>query len=587
MGPRVTCKGDPRITPFGHWLRDTKINELPQLWNVLIGEMSLVGPRPEDPDIVKDWPNDAQEVILSLKPGITSPASILYHNEEELLSAKELMQDYYTNILPDKMRLDRLYVKNHSFWSDLDILFWTFAIVIPRMVETQVPEESLFAGAICRFIKRRVSWFVIDLLTSFVIVMGVGVLWRSQGPLDWGIANYFILATVLSLLFSGINTFIGLNCIGWSRATVEDGIKLLIAGISEMMFILTLNTLHIIIHWPPFPPLPTAMLLTIAILAQVGFITSRYRWRLLSAVAKLWLSIRRGAATSGERVLIVGAGEEVETATWLLQRKWLDYAFSIVGIVDDDNPSQYGMRVNGCLVLGKINELPKLIKKHDVGLVLVTLSESLPEVKKVISTIRSTTNVRIVFLDKLKNMIDQQLKYSGFTPNDNLPWNEGWDVLPVYDKKTRLPNKLLFHDRLKHSIAISKRNNTSLAVVHIDLNGNGKGQSQNLRQIRAGQALLCAVVDRLSQSLRECDTLACLGKNEFALILENVVDQNGVQAVTQRISRSLSEPFQIENDRFCLHTQLKYFLDNDIENNFLGNFTTRKAEGGSVDFGST
>src|SRR5919198_1449881 len=85
-GPRVTCKQDTRITPIGHWLRDSKINELPQLWNVLRGDMSFVGPRPEDPEIVKTWPEEAHKEILTVQPGITSPASILYHDEETLIS---------------------------------------------------------------------------------------------------------------------------------------------------------------------------------------------------------------------------------------------------------------------------------------------------------------------------------------------------------------------------------------------------------------------------------------------------------------------------------------------------------------------
>jgi len=79
-GPRVTGQGDPRITPFGQWLRETKVNELPQLWNVLKGDMSLVGPRPEDRDFVGHWPADVREVLLSVRPGITSPASVLYRD---------------------------------------------------------------------------------------------------------------------------------------------------------------------------------------------------------------------------------------------------------------------------------------------------------------------------------------------------------------------------------------------------------------------------------------------------------------------------------------------------------------------------
>jgi lipopolysaccharide/colanic/teichoic acid biosynthesis glycosyltransferase len=153
----VTCKDDSRITPFGCWLRETKLNELPQLWNVLIGEMSLVGPRPEDPEIAKGWPEDSRREILSVKPGITSPASILYHDEEALLSAADVIGDYCKNILPDKMRLDRLYVRNHSFSSDLDTIFWTAVILIPRMAKARIPEGYLFAGPISRLVHRYIS----------------------------------------------------------------------------------------------------------------------------------------------------------------------------------------------------------------------------------------------------------------------------------------------------------------------------------------------------------------------------------------------------------------------------------------------
>jgi lipopolysaccharide/colanic/teichoic acid biosynthesis glycosyltransferase len=84
-GPKVTAHDDPRVTPLGRWLRSTKLNELPQFWNVLMGEMSLVGPRPEDPTIVQNWPAPVRHEILSVRPGITSPASVLYRNEEALL----------------------------------------------------------------------------------------------------------------------------------------------------------------------------------------------------------------------------------------------------------------------------------------------------------------------------------------------------------------------------------------------------------------------------------------------------------------------------------------------------------------------
>ena len=99
-GPKVTAHDDPRVTPLGRWLRDTKLNELPQFWNVLKGDMSLVGPRPEDPDIAQSWPAAVRDEILSVRPGITSPASVLYRNEEALLCAEDVFRQYVARAEP-------------------------------------------------------------------------------------------------------------------------------------------------------------------------------------------------------------------------------------------------------------------------------------------------------------------------------------------------------------------------------------------------------------------------------------------------------------------------------------------------------
>jgi lipopolysaccharide/colanic/teichoic acid biosynthesis glycosyltransferase len=132
-GPRVTAQDDPRITPLGKWLRYTKLNELPQLWNVLVGEMSLVGPRPEDPELGMAWPLDVREEVLSVRPGITSPASVQFHNEEELLAANPVMNSFMEDIVPAKLHMDQLYVRHHSLWQDLVTLFWTFKVLVPKL----------------------------------------------------------------------------------------------------------------------------------------------------------------------------------------------------------------------------------------------------------------------------------------------------------------------------------------------------------------------------------------------------------------------------------------------------------------------
>jgi lipopolysaccharide/colanic/teichoic acid biosynthesis glycosyltransferase len=91
-----------------------KVNERPQLWNVLVGEMSLVGPRPEDPTIASAWSPDVRKEILSIRPGLTGPASVAYHDEESRLNSASLMDDYLGCIQPDKLRLDHLYAPPSS-----------------------------------------------------------------------------------------------------------------------------------------------------------------------------------------------------------------------------------------------------------------------------------------------------------------------------------------------------------------------------------------------------------------------------------------------------------------------------------------
>jgi lipopolysaccharide/colanic/teichoic acid biosynthesis glycosyltransferase len=131
--PAITVAGDARITRVGGFIRRTKLDELPQLWNVLRGEMSLVGPRPEVPQYVALYPEDARREVLSVRPGITDSAAIVYRNENELLAASADPQlTYVQTILPHKLSLYRQYVRTRTFLGDLSILWRTAASLILR-----------------------------------------------------------------------------------------------------------------------------------------------------------------------------------------------------------------------------------------------------------------------------------------------------------------------------------------------------------------------------------------------------------------------------------------------------------------------
>ena len=129
QGPGITVAGDSRVTRIGRLLRQYKIDELPQLLNVVKGEMSLVGPRPEDPQYVALYTAE-QSKILMVKPGITGVAALTYRHEEEILQGPDWEQTYIHRVMPDKLALELAYQRRRTLWSDLGIIFKTFQAIV-------------------------------------------------------------------------------------------------------------------------------------------------------------------------------------------------------------------------------------------------------------------------------------------------------------------------------------------------------------------------------------------------------------------------------------------------------------------------
>jgi lipopolysaccharide/colanic/teichoic acid biosynthesis glycosyltransferase len=130
-GPAITASADQRITPLGRRLRRAKLDELPQLWNVIRGEMSLVGPRPEDPRFV-DWNDPLHRLVFTARPGITGAAQVEYRDEESLIPTDETERTYRERILPAKLALDAAYLRDRSLRGDLRLLARTVAAVAAR-----------------------------------------------------------------------------------------------------------------------------------------------------------------------------------------------------------------------------------------------------------------------------------------------------------------------------------------------------------------------------------------------------------------------------------------------------------------------
>lgn len=121
----VTKVGDPRITKLGAFFRKTKIDELPQLWNVLIGDMSFVGPRPDVPGFA-DCLEGTDKAVLSIRPGITGPATLSYRNEEEILAEQSDPEEYNRKVIwPDKVKINLDYIYNWSLTNDINLILQT------------------------------------------------------------------------------------------------------------------------------------------------------------------------------------------------------------------------------------------------------------------------------------------------------------------------------------------------------------------------------------------------------------------------------------------------------------------------------
>jgi lipopolysaccharide/colanic/teichoic acid biosynthesis glycosyltransferase len=402
-GPRITAKNDPRITPVGRWLRDTKLNEIPQLWNVLKGEMSLVGPRPEDPAIAATWTEDERQSILSIRPGITSPASISFRDEEMLLETDTVVEKYLSNIVPSKLRLDQIYAKDHNFLGDLDIIFLTMIALLPGVRNRSIPENLLTWGPLERIFTRHVNLFLIDVPTAFVAVGISGLIWRSAGPFNLGWGPAALLALVIALLFGLVNAALGMNRISWSSARALDALGLAVSDAFTMLILFFIDRLGVLSSFRDLN-LPIGLWITISLLAFLGFVVVRYRTRLMTGLATRWLQWRGATTRLGERVLIVGAGEMAQLAAGFFRQGEPGKVLNIIGMVDD-NSKKIGLQFDGDKVIGSTEDIPNLVKRWNIGVILFAIGNIPLEKRNSILKRCRQTKARIVLVPDLLEML--------------------------------------------------------------------------------------------------------------------------------------------------------------------------------------
>jgi diguanylate cyclase (GGDEF)-like protein len=389
----------------------------------------------------------------------------------------------------------------------------------------------------------------------------------------WGIgeqahigANYLsAIALPLALFFSGFNYLIGLDRVLWSEATIDDAVWLTISSFFMTAILWALNSLQSIYHWFSFAPLPTSMILFIGVVAGFGFLSVRYRLRLLSSTAQRWINWRQKTSKVGERILIVGLGEGNKIANYLLNQRTFRTAFSIVGTVDNNNPAQHGMRVGGNWILGGISDIPILIKRYDIGMILSTIPHSEPENEHILE-ICQTSHARLIFLDDLLAMADRQVTRPQGQIDSQLWLGGHLEYKAMHDVVTGLPNRYLLQDRVQHAVAYAKRYGTRPALVFIELNKIAKIAETFGNTI--SNEVLRNVSEQLKKCKRESDTLARFGLDKFALLLENIPTEQETKIIIERIGATLSNPLHVAEHEFLLNVRIGHCMCQQIFDDF-------------------
>ncbi len=351
IGPLLTAADDARITRVGRWLRRLRFDEIPQLLNVLKGDMSFVGPRPEVPAIVARYSDD-QKAVLTVRPGITGPSQLTWHGEAERYPEGGDRVEYYVrHILPGKLQSDLEYIRTRSLLGDLACLVHT-PIVLLRSTTVTLRAAAL--------------WPKIARLAIDGVAVGLAHLAAFWGRFEWPIpateVPYLLWGLPLTcavyvLAFALLRTYRSM----WRYASVDD----LWRVSSSVALGASLQAVALILlGWRPYPRSVVVSTAVLSLLFLSG-LRMLARSRVEAAVG------RNKPQSKKRRVAIVGAGKTGDS----IAREICDSGaeeYELVGFLDDD-PAKLGATIRSCPVLGAIDELPILAQKHRLEEIIVAI----------------------------------------------------------------------------------------------------------------------------------------------------------------------------------------------------------------------
>lgn len=366
LGPSVTAKNDCRITGIGRILRQAKLDELPQLFNVFWGTMSLVGPRPEIPELAAAYSAE-QKQLLSVKPGITSPATIYHRDEEEVTGSSEEVLEYHRTILvPKKARYDLGYLENRGFWYDLKLIFLTLLSVLTN--------ESGYVRE--KAVKNRRALIILAVISILAFSYWLAYLIRFEGAIpefyDWKMKRTLPLVAVIQLIFLA---YFGQMEGYWRYVGVTDVVGIAKALLLSAGAMLGIEFLFLSESYP------TGVVIINGIVAFVLLSGQRLSLRLIrEAYAPI-------VPKAKEKAVILGAGDRGERV-WREIRQNPDMGFDIIGFVDP-NAALLGVKIHGKPVIGTFEELPELVEGRGVTSLINTLESLTREQTAILTRLRA------------------------------------------------------------------------------------------------------------------------------------------------------------------------------------------------------
>jgi len=529
VGYSICPKHDPRVTTFGRFLRRTKMNELPQFINILKGDMTFVGPRPEAPDLAELYPEEAR-IVFSVMPGLVGPSTIFGRNEEELYPPGVDAKKYYIEkILPKKVEIDLEYIKNPGFFKDLQYILMGVKETLLGALEKKHIHDN----------RSQIYLLIADISLIFCSYFLVIFICSVNLPGGASLASLISILPLVTVILLSFNIYFGMYTCLIRYISYHEILGVLKGVTSGSLFLVMLAW---IVGLDYYSKMIVTMNWAILILALSGLrVGLKLYWNKLNPKTDI---------REKRKIFIVGANDiGISAYNALCSDK--NNPFDVVGFIDD-TPNKYGKKLHGIKVIGNRHHIKDLAGLYKVEEIILAKPNSNPESLSEVIKICQKLGLRYWVFSSLKD-IDKVSQHS----------------LPIRNLKF---TDLLLRERVYVDYSVVKKILTDKTVL---VNGSGGALGMELcHQILQLGCRKLIIVDRYESYLNEL-LVSLINVFSHDLIIPVVGDTDKIDI--------LEEVFENHQPDIVFHASMrKYipFLTLNIDNvghaNYLRTFNLAK-----------